>query len=178
LARSTASATYIQPEPGTEFRGIHLIGATTGGTEDRWRDVLFTGAETGGVTAIAVSDPRQVRPENRLDDQRWQQAARHVAGVVDPHVSWVAFRTRPDAVVVFMAKASHAAPVALPQLAAVATTVLHHGGGRARARPPVAAASGSSTPRTGEAGRWSARHTGGTQRLPQPPTSPSRTRPA
>lgn len=136
LARSTATPTYPQPEPDAEFRNMHLVGAAPASPDDRWREVLRTGAATGKVTAIAVSDPRQVRPENRLDDQHWQRAASCVAAIVDPRAPWVAFRTRPDAVAVFVATTPEAGPAALPRLAAVATNALYQRG-HARGRPPL-----------------------------------------
>lgn len=159
MARSTASATYIQPEPGAEFRSMHLIGAATG-PEARWRDVLYSGADTGTVTAVAVTDPHQVRPENRLADQHWQRAARHVAHTVDPRIWWVAFRTRPDAIVLFMASAPKPATMASPRLAAAAATALHHRD-RTPARPPIAGKPGTGSSPT---------HPVDT---PRPPTAPS-----
>lgn len=159
MARSTASATYIQPEPGTEFRGMHLIGAATG-PEARWRDVLYTGADTGTVTAVAVSDPRQVRPENRLDDQHWQRAARHVANTLDPHIWWVAFRTRPDAIVLFVASAPKPGTLASPRLAAAAATALHQPD-QTPARPPIAGKPGTGSSPTHRVD------------TPRPPAAPS-----
>jgi hypothetical protein len=103
LARSAAAARYLQPEPGAELRSMHLIGTTAAGPDTRWREMLDSGAAAGTLSAVAVSDPHQIWPENRLDDPRWQQVAQQVATAVDPQAPWAAFRTRPDAIVVFNA---------------------------------------------------------------------------
>jgi hypothetical protein len=129
LARAAASATYDQNEPDGAYRAMHPIGTVAAGPGGSWREMLRAGATAGTLTAVAISDPRQVRPEHRVDDRRWQQVARQVAITVDPRAPWVAFRTRPDAIVLFAATTlgpEHADP---RHLAAAASRALRQEAG-------------------------------------------------
>lgn len=90
-----------------------------------WQRQLRARAHSGNVTVVTVSDPRQVRPEHRADDQRWAQAARQAAAAADPGAPWVALRPRPDAALLLIGAAVRPSPARHHRVAAAAASVLH-----------------------------------------------------
>lgn len=101
-----------------------------------WLD-LRGAAEARTCGAIVVSDPKQIRPGQAVEDHRWAQAARKVAATACSGRVWAAMRTRSDAIAMLLDAPLRATGTLHRRVVAAATGQLRQPA--AHTMPPAAA---------------------------------------